>query len=81
MHGGSREHINIYDAAPTPSRHDDFRHPYTEPVLSTTTTGGTPYGATHVTGGDDTALITQDEMHLAKCLGERLARVAKGLVL
>lgn len=47
--------------------------PYTEPLLSTTQSGGTPYGATHVAGvGNDTSL-TQDEITLAKQLGERLA--------
>lgn len=47
--------------------------PYTEPLLSTTQSGGTPYGATHVSGvGNDTSL-TQDEITLAKQLGERLA--------
>ncbi len=47
--------------------------PYTEPALSTTTTGGTPYGATHVTGNNNILTLSADEQLLAKQLGERLA--------
>ncbi|WP_133128390.1 NAD(P)H:quinone oxidoreductase [Legionella nagasakiensis] len=50
--------------------------PYTEPTLSTTRTGGAPYGATHVSGINHDNLLSEDEMLLAKKLGERLARVA-----
>lgn len=50
--------------------------PYSEPVLSSTTTGGTPYGLTHVAGTANDKPISQDEITLAKCLGERLARIA-----
>lgn len=54
--------------------------PYTEPVLSTTKTGGTPYGATHVSGIENTTDLSPDEIILAKCLGERLASTAKKLM-
>lgn len=55
--------------------------PYTENALNTTQTGGTPYGATHVCGvGQDTPL-SDDEIVLAKHLGERVARVAKLVML
>lgn len=47
--------------------------PYTEPLLSTTQSGGTPYGATHVAGVGNGTPLTQDEITLAKQLGERLA--------
>lgn len=50
--------------------------PYTEPALSQTTTGGTPYGATHVAGSSHTTMLTEDETTLAQHMGERLARVA-----
>ena len=50
--------------------------PYTEPALNTTQTGGTPYGATHVAGVTNDLPLSQDEITLAKGLGERLARVA-----
>jgi len=54
--------------------------PYTEPALTATLSGGTPYGASHVTGptGDNT--ITEHERELARALGRRLADVARRLV-
>ena len=54
--------------------------PYTEPALNTTQTGGTPYGVTHVAGINNDLPISDDEMILAKRLGERLARVALQIV-
>lgn len=53
--------------------------PYTEPVLTNTVTGGTPYGVTHVSGGSNDHPISQDEITLAKHMGERLARMAISL--
>lgn len=53
--------------------------PYTEPVLSSTQTGGTPYGATHVAGSQNERPMSEEELVLAKCLGERLARMATTL--
>lgn len=50
--------------------------PYTEPALTRTVTGGTPYGASHVSGFDGNAKISADERSLCIALGERLARVA-----
>jgi NAD(P)H dehydrogenase (quinone) len=50
--------------------------PYTEPALNDTKTGGTPYGVTHVAGVNNDQPLSKDEIHLAKRLGERLARVA-----
>lgn len=50
--------------------------PYTEPDLNTTKTGGTPYGATHVTGPDGKAPISDEEQRLCFALGKRLATVA-----
>ena len=50
--------------------------PYTEPTLSTTTTGGTPYGATHVAGLSNDQPISEDEKRLAITLGKRLAEIA-----
>jgi len=54
--------------------------PYTELALSATVTGGTPYGVTHVSGAANDHPISQDEITLAKHLGERLAKVAMGLM-
>lgn len=50
--------------------------PYTEAALNTTQTGGTPYGVTHVAGVSNDNPLSQDEITLAKGLGERLARIA-----
>lgn len=50
--------------------------PYTEEALSATISGGTPYGASHVAGIDDSLPITDDEK-LAFALGARLATFAK----
>lgn len=54
--------------------------PYSEPQLSTTTTGGTPYGASHIGGGMDDRPISDDERKLCMALGKRLAETALKLV-
>lgn len=53
--------------------------PYTEPLLSSTRTGGTPYGASHVAGTDDDPQPSDDEAHLARALGKRVALIAAKL--
>ncbi|MET1160991.1 MAG: NAD(P)H:quinone oxidoreductase [Pseudoxanthomonas sp.] len=53
--------------------------PYTEPALSSTRGGGTPYGASHVAGGEDDPHLSEDEAILARALGRRVADVAKKL--
>jgi NAD(P)H dehydrogenase (quinone) len=50
--------------------------PYSEPELSTTTGGGTPYGASHVAGMMDDKPITDAERKLCIVLGKRLAETA-----
>ena len=50
--------------------------PYTEPLLSSTRSGGTPYGASHVAGAHDDPQPTDEEAALARALGRRLAQVA-----
>ena len=50
--------------------------PYTESTLSATTSGGSPYGASHVAGQANEAPISDDEKKLAIALGKRLAHVA-----
>jgi NAD(P)H dehydrogenase (quinone) len=50
--------------------------PYTEPLLSTTRSGGAPYGATHVAGLTNAAPISDEEKTLAIALGKRLAEIA-----
>jgi NAD(P)H dehydrogenase (quinone) len=53
--------------------------PFTEPGLNSTRTGGTPYGASHVAGVDDTLPLSDDEKALARALGRRLADTARRL--
>ena len=50
--------------------------PYTESDLSTTQTGGTPYGPTHMAGTESKNPISDEEKRLCQALGKRLARVA-----
>lgn len=53
--------------------------PYTEEALSRTTTGGTPYGPTHVTWNRDADTLSDDEKELARAHGMRIADIAKRL--
>jgi len=53
--------------------------PYTEPELNSTRSGGTPYGATHVSGIANDRPVAGEESRLAFALGKRLALVAKKL--
>jgi len=50
--------------------------PYTESDLSTTTTGGGPYGASHATWSRDGDALSDEEKRLAQALGARVATVA-----
>lgn len=50
--------------------------PYSETDLMHTTTGGTPYGASHVAGSDSKREISEEEKRLCKALGKRLAEAA-----
>jgi NAD(P)H dehydrogenase (quinone) len=52
--------------------------PWTEAAMATTTTGGTPYGASHVSWSREHELST-DEKDLARALGKRVAEVAAKL--
>ncbi|HUP92610.1 MAG TPA: NAD(P)H:quinone oxidoreductase [Solimonas sp.] len=55
--------------------------PYTEPALSATQTGGTPYGASHVAGvGTHPRTIDKDEEALCLALGKRVAQIALKLL-
>jgi NAD(P)H dehydrogenase (quinone) len=51
--------------------------PYTEEALSTTRSGGTPYGPTHVSFNRSPDLLSDEEKTLAQALGKRVARIAK----
>ncbi|HFE38545.1 MAG TPA: NAD(P)H:quinone oxidoreductase [Gammaproteobacteria bacterium] len=47
--------------------------PYTEPELHTTSSGGTPYGASHYAGPNSNNPISPEEKKLCRALGRRLA--------
>lgn len=53
--------------------------PYSEPELMNTSSGGTPYGPSHVAGADDDSTLTAEEQALCRALGRRLARTARAL--
>ena len=50
--------------------------PYSEPELSSTQTGGTPYGASHIGGAMDDKAISAEERKLCLALGKRLGEIA-----
>ena len=50
--------------------------PFSESALSTTKTGGSPYGASHLAVGDNAQTLTDDEIILCKALGKRVASIA-----
>ena len=49
--------------------------PYTEPLLSSTTTGGSPYGASHY-AANHVVTLSKEEEALCQLQGQRLARCA-----
>lgn len=53
--------------------------PYTEEALSSTRSGGTPYGPTHVTWNREADELSDDEKTLARALGVRVADIARRL--
>ena len=53
--------------------------PYTVSALNRTTSGGTPYGESHVAGPNSDKPLTADEKEICQALGKRLATVAKQL--
>ena len=53
--------------------------PFTEPELSSTHTGGTPYGASHVAGPNGSPELSHAESKLAFTQGQRLALLVKKL--
>ena len=49
--------------------------PFTGTPLGSTSTGGTPYGASHVAGASGDPRLSEDEARLAFLQGQRLARL------
>lgn len=53
--------------------------PYSNPELMQTSRGGTPYGASHVSGEDGKAPLVDTETRLCRALGLRVASIAAPL--
>ena len=53
--------------------------PYSETALLTTTTGGTPYGPSHLAGRESDLPLSDEEKQLCRALGRRLAETARKL--
>ncbi len=49
--------------------------PYSEPALQQTSSGGTPYGASHISGREGQQL-TADESDICKALGRQIAELS-----
>ena len=54
--------------------------PYSEQELLHTTGGGTPYGPSHHAGVDNKLPLSEDEKHLCRAIGRRVATTAKALL-
>jgi len=50
--------------------------PYSESALSHTTTGGTPYGASHIAHADQPDRLSDHEIELCQASGKRIAQLA-----
>lgn len=50
--------------------------PYSESDLAATQTGGTPYGASHYAGANNSDVLSDEESRLCKALGKRVAQLA-----
>lgn len=77
MHGGQEK---VLHQLMSPLLHFGFTIvgiPYTQDKLNTTKTGGTPYGASHLSRQDGLSRdCDTDEIAIAHTLGERVARLA-----
>lgn len=51
--------------------------PYDQPDLNETQAGGTPYGPSHHSNGQQLMTLTKEESELAKALGRRIAALAQ----
>ena len=53
--------------------------PYEVPELLQTTTGGTPYGASHVAGPENSTTLSETEIKICRSVGKRLITIADKL--
>ncbi|MEN8165896.1 MAG: NAD(P)H:quinone oxidoreductase [Pseudomonadota bacterium] len=54
--------------------------PYSETTLLHTSSGGTPYGASHLAGPDSKLPLSEDEKRICHTQGRRVAQTAKRLL-
>lgn len=54
--------------------------PYSETALFTTTTGGTPYGPSHLAGAESKLPVSDSERLVCRALGKRLAQTVLKLL-
>ena len=54
--------------------------PYSETGLFATTTGGTPYGPSHMAGPESNWPLSKEEKNLCQALGKRLAQISLKLM-
>ena len=79
LHGGQESTLL---SMMLPLLHHGMLHvgiPWSEAALSKTKTGGTPYGASHVSWSRTDDALSEDEKQLARALGKRVAEIAKKL--
>ncbi len=79
MHGGQEQCIH---SMMTPLIHHGMVWvglPYKNKELINTTTGGTPYGASHLANNTNENTLSDDEKALCEAQGQRLAHMAKKL--
>ena len=55
--------------------------PYTLKEISTTKSGGGPYGASHITWNQNNEELTNEEKKVAQVIGKRVTQIAKKLIL
>jgi NAD(P)H dehydrogenase (quinone) len=79
LHGGSETTLLTMAIPLLPHGMIYVGLPYSESALSTTTTGGSLYGATHVTWSQSPDSLSDDEKTLACALGKRVAEIAQKL--
>ena len=53
--------------------------PYSEPDLSQTKSGGTPYGASHISGANSNSSLSDEELRLCFAQGKNIARLVNKL--
>jgi NAD(P)H dehydrogenase (quinone) len=53
--------------------------PYEVPELLATQTGGTPYGASHVAGANNSKQLSKDEIKICQSVGQRLVKITSKL--